>query len=178
IIVNYKDLKAKFRSHFIQHIKFMNTHLVVPNIKQKEDESTMDFVTRYTDDTLQILGLHEDQCILGFAYGLKTRSLDDFLSTDLPTTYKGLIEKTYTWIEAKEVATNGAPNDNKEGSDKFNKSFSWDHNNRKKKNQDRFSPYKGSNHGLLRKFGVEPLRNPSNRESYEGFQTTSSHGQE
>ncbi|GJR61754.1 reverse transcriptase domain-containing protein [Tanacetum coccineum] len=136
-IVNYEDLKAKFRSHFSQHIKFTKTHLVVHNIKEKEDESTMAFVTRYTDDTLQILGLHEDQ--------------------------------------SKEVATNGAHNDNKEGFDKFNKSFSWDHNNRKKKNQDMFSPYKGSNHGLLGKFGVEPLRNPSNRESHEGFQTTSSH---
>ncbi|GJW42083.1 hypothetical protein Tco_0070882 [Tanacetum coccineum] len=30
---------------------------------------------------------------------------------DLPSTYKGLMEKTYTWIEAKEVATNRAPND-------------------------------------------------------------------
>ncbi|GJR25969.1 hypothetical protein Tco_1102201 [Tanacetum coccineum] len=50
---------------------------------------------------------------------LKTRSLVEFLSTDLPTTYKGLMEKTYTWIDAKEIATNEAPNDYREGFDKF-----------------------------------------------------------
>ncbi|GJR42938.1 hypothetical protein Tco_1311041 [Tanacetum coccineum] len=76
------------------------------------------------NDTLQILGLHKDQRISGFVHGLKTRSLVEFLSTDLPITYKGLMEKTYTWIEAKEVSTNGAPNDYKEGFDRFNKGFS------------------------------------------------------
>nr|GEZ72582.1 reverse transcriptase domain-containing protein [Tanacetum cinerariifolium] len=50
---------------------------------------------------------------------------------------------------AKEVATNIALSDHKEGFDRFNKGFSWDNNKGKKKNRDRFSPYKGSNHGLL-----------------------------
>nr|GEU37420.1 hypothetical protein [Tanacetum cinerariifolium] len=49
-------------------------------------------------------GLYEEQRISGFIYGLKTRSLVEFLSTDLLTTYKVLMEKTYTWIEAREVA--------------------------------------------------------------------------
>nr|GEV10025.1 reverse transcriptase domain-containing protein [Tanacetum cinerariifolium] len=83
--------------------------------------STRDFVTRYTDDTLQILRLHEEQCISSFVHGLKTRSLMEFLSTYLPITYKGLMKKTYTWIEVKEVATNGAPNDHRVGFDRFNK---------------------------------------------------------
>ncbi|GJR93611.1 reverse transcriptase domain-containing protein [Tanacetum coccineum] len=105
-IINYEDLKVKFRSHFSQQKKFTKTHLAVHNIKQREGESNRAFVTRYTDDTLQILGLHEEQRISGFVHGLKTRSLVEFLSTNLPTTYKGLMEKTYTWIEAKEFATN------------------------------------------------------------------------
>ncbi|GJU45789.1 hypothetical protein Tco_1203055 [Tanacetum coccineum] len=58
--------------------------------------------------------LHEKQRIFGFVDGLKTRNLVDFLSIDLPTTYKGLMEKTYTWIEAMEVATIGATSDYKE----------------------------------------------------------------
>nr|GEX73733.1 hypothetical protein [Tanacetum cinerariifolium] len=107
-ILNYEDLKAKFRSHFSRQNKFTKTHLAIHNIKQREGEITRDFVTRYTDDTLQILGLHEDQCISGVVHGLKTRNLVEFLSTDLPTTYKGLMEKTYTWIEAREVETNRA----------------------------------------------------------------------
>ncbi|GJS95539.1 hypothetical protein Tco_0802507 [Tanacetum coccineum] len=37
----------------------------------------------------QVLGLHEEQCISGFVHGLRTRSLVEHLSTDLPSTYKG-----------------------------------------------------------------------------------------
>ncbi|GJX90914.1 retrovirus-related pol polyprotein from transposon TNT 1-94 [Tanacetum coccineum] len=110
-ILNYKDLKQKSQSHFSQQKKFTKTHLAVHNIKQREGKSTRAFVTRHTDDTLQILGLHEDQSISRFVHGLRTRNLVEFLSIDLPTTYKGLMEKTYTWIEAREVATNRAPSE-------------------------------------------------------------------
>ncbi|GKC91350.1 reverse transcriptase domain-containing protein [Tanacetum coccineum] len=120
-ILKYEDLKAKFRSHFSQQKKFTKMHLAVHNIKQREGESTRAFVTR---------------------------NLVEFLSMDLPTTYKGLMEKTYTWIEAREVATNGAPNDRREGFDRSRKNPSWD-NNKGQKNRDRFFPYRGSNHGLL-----------------------------
>ncbi|GJR09620.1 hypothetical protein Tco_0792272 [Tanacetum coccineum] len=123
------------------------THLAVHNIKQRECKSTRAFITRYTDDTLQILGLHEEQRISSFVYGLRTRSLVKHLSTDLPSTYKGLMEKTYTWVEAREVATNGALNDRSDSFERLKKS-SWD-NNRGQKNKDRFSPSRGSNHGLL-----------------------------
>ncbi|GJT33611.1 hypothetical protein Tco_0924030 [Tanacetum coccineum] len=127
-ILNYEDLKAKFWSHFSQQKKFTKTHLAVYNIKKKEGESTRAFVR--------------------FVHGLKTRSLMEFLSTDLPTTYKGLMEITYTWIKAREVATNKTMNDHRESFDRFKKKSSWD-NNKGKKNRDRFSPYRGSNHKLL-----------------------------
>ncbi|GJX11313.1 reverse transcriptase domain-containing protein [Tanacetum coccineum] len=61
-----------------------------------------------------ILGLLEDQRIFGFVHGLKARNLVEHLSTDLLSTYKGLMEKTYTWIKAREVVTNGAPNDRRD----------------------------------------------------------------
>ncbi|GJR94442.1 hypothetical protein Tco_0266616 [Tanacetum coccineum] len=57
----------------------------------------------------KILGLHKEQRISGFVHGLRTRSLVEHLSMDLLSTYKGLMEKTYTRIKAREVATNGAP---------------------------------------------------------------------
>ncbi|GJZ37942.1 hypothetical protein Tco_0584133 [Tanacetum coccineum] len=59
-------------------------------------------------------------------------------------------------IEAKEVATNGAPNDHRESFDRFKKSSSWD-NNKGKKNRDMFSPYRGSNHGLLSNLSKSPM---------------------
>ncbi|GKA90624.1 hypothetical protein Tco_0812494 [Tanacetum coccineum] len=54
------------------------------------------------------------------------RNLVEHLSTDLPSTYKGLMEKTYTWIEAREVANNGALNDRR---DNFERSLRVDSKN-------------------------------------------------
>ncbi|GJX64236.1 hypothetical protein Tco_0298579 [Tanacetum coccineum] len=68
------------------------------------------------------------QRVFRFVHGLRTRSLVEFLSTNLPTTYKGLMEKTYTWIEAREVATNGAQSNRSEGFDMSKKNPSWDNN--------------------------------------------------
>ncbi|GKE03214.1 reverse transcriptase domain-containing protein [Tanacetum coccineum] len=92
-ILIYEYLKAKFRAHFRQQKRFTKTHLAVHSIKQREGDSVRAFATRYTDDTLQILGLHEDQRIYGFVHGLRTRNLIEHLSTDLPFTYKGLMKK-------------------------------------------------------------------------------------
>ncbi|GKC05850.1 reverse transcriptase domain-containing protein, partial [Tanacetum coccineum] len=152
-ILNYEDLKAKFQSHFSQQNKFTKKHLAVHNIKQRKGQSTRAFVTRYTNDTLQILGLHEEQFISGFVHGLRTRILVEHLSTDLPSTYKGLMGKNYTWIEAREVATNGTPNDQRENFERTR--ISWD-NNQGQKGMDRFSPYRGPKHGLLSNLSKSP----------------------
>ncbi|GJZ63425.1 reverse transcriptase domain-containing protein [Tanacetum coccineum] len=140
-------MPAKFRSHFSRKKKFTKTHLAVYNIKQREGESTRAFITRYTNDTLQILGSHEEQRISGFIHGLRTRSLVEHLSTDLPSTYKDLMEKAYTWVEAREVVTNGVLNNRRDDSER-SKKLSWG-NNIGQKDRGRFSPYKGQNHKLL-----------------------------
>ncbi|GKD84110.1 reverse transcriptase domain-containing protein [Tanacetum coccineum] len=49
----------RMQKWLIQQKKFTKTHLAVCNIKQREGESTRAFATRYTDDTLQILGLYK-----------------------------------------------------------------------------------------------------------------------
>ncbi|GJW91150.1 hypothetical protein Tco_0168703 [Tanacetum coccineum] len=63
----------------------------------------------------QKTGLHEEQRISAFVHGLRIRSLVEHLSTDLPSTYKCLKKKTYRWVEAREVATNGVFNDRRDG---------------------------------------------------------------
>ncbi|GKB99054.1 reverse transcriptase domain-containing protein [Tanacetum coccineum] len=143
-ILDYEDLKVKFRSHFSQQKKFIKIHLVVHNIKQRENESTRAFITRYTDDTLQILGLYEDQRISSFIHVLRTRSLVEHLSIDLSLTYKGLTEKTYTWVEAREVATNGVSGDRRYSFERPKKS-SCD-NNKGQKNKDRATFAFGERH--------------------------------
>ncbi|GJT01370.1 reverse transcriptase domain-containing protein [Tanacetum coccineum] len=64
------------------------------------------------------------------------------------------MEKTYTWVEAREVATNGASGDRRDSLERSKKS-SWD-NNRGQKNKDKFSPFRGPNHGLLPSLSKSP----------------------
>ncbi|GKC48397.1 reverse transcriptase domain-containing protein [Tanacetum coccineum] len=82
-------------------------HLAVHSIKQREGESVRAFATR---------------------------NLVEHLSIDLPSTYNGLMEKTYTWIKAREVTSNGAPNDRRDNFERSRKS-SWD-NGRGKRSRD------------------------------------------
>ncbi|GJX89848.1 hypothetical protein Tco_0343174 [Tanacetum coccineum] len=67
-----------------------------------------------------------------------------------------LIDSARIWWNsqkaAREVATNGTPNDRRES---FERSNSWD-NNRGQKSRDRFSPYQGANHGLLYNLSTSP----------------------
>ncbi|GJX95219.1 reverse transcriptase domain-containing protein [Tanacetum coccineum] len=67
-----------------------------------KDSARIWWNSQKADDSLQILGLHEEQRTSGFIHGLRTRSLIEHLSTNLPSTYKGLMEKTYTWVKARE----------------------------------------------------------------------------
>ncbi|GJY24800.1 hypothetical protein Tco_0398458 [Tanacetum coccineum] len=54
------------------------------------------------------------QSYFSFVHGLRMRRLVEHVSTDLPPTYKCLMEKTYTWVKAREVANNGALGDRRD----------------------------------------------------------------
>ncbi|GJV84243.1 hypothetical protein Tco_1524141, partial [Tanacetum coccineum] len=97
--------KEKFRSYFSQQKKFTKTHLAVHNIQQREGESTLAFITRYTDDP-------------GFERSKKS---------------------------------------------------SWD-NNIGQKNKDRFSPYRGPNHGLLPNLSKSPKEILATKKAARSFE--------
>ncbi|GJZ24939.1 hypothetical protein Tco_0562398 [Tanacetum coccineum] len=90
------------------------------------------------------------QSSLTSAYGgqaLLNNVRGNLLPNDLPPTYKGLMEKTYTWVEAREVATNGVSNDRRDSFKRPRKS-SWN-NNKGQMDRSRSFPYKGESHKLL-----------------------------
>ncbi|GJT54976.1 hypothetical protein Tco_0990030 [Tanacetum coccineum] len=97
----------------------------------------------YLDNYLHLFegAIHMQKWAMPVAYHMFTYTLKDSArmwwnsqKADLPTTYKGLMEKTYTLIKAREVATNGALNDRREGFDRSKKNSPWD-NNREQKNR-------------------------------------------
>ncbi|GJX26669.1 hypothetical protein Tco_0232965 [Tanacetum coccineum] len=84
-----------------------------------------------------------------FTYTLKdsARIWWNSQKADLQLTYKGLMEKTYTWVEAREVATNGVSNDRRDSFERPKKS-SWNNNKGQMDKSWSFS-YKGESHKLL-----------------------------
>ncbi|GJS00908.1 reverse transcriptase domain-containing protein [Tanacetum coccineum] len=119
--------------------------------------------------------IHMQKWLMPVACHMFTYTLKDFAhiwwnsqKTDHPFTYKGLMEKTYTWVEAREVATNGASSDRRDSFERSKKS-SWD-NNRGQRNKDRFSPYRGPNHGLLPSLSKSPKQNLTTEKTARSFE--------
>ncbi|GJW69353.1 hypothetical protein Tco_0123777 [Tanacetum coccineum] len=75
----------------------------------------------------------------------------------------------YTWIDEKEIATNEAPNDYREGFDKFGKGPSWDNNIGRKKDKDRLYSYNGPNRGLLANLSKSPREIIATEKATKGF---------
>ncbi|GKB89570.1 hypothetical protein Tco_0961842 [Tanacetum coccineum] len=75
-----------------------------------------------------------------------------FIPTELPISYDRLMEKTYSWLQAKEMTFEGKPitfMDSNFG-DKAQKGRLWEGSGKKNRyKRDRFSPYKEPNHGIL-----------------------------
>nr|GEY74708.1 ribonuclease H-like domain-containing protein [Tanacetum cinerariifolium] len=114
---------------------------------------------RWTENAFPYSKRSLQKCTWHFTTSNKEKARVSELSPlDLLSTYKGLMEKTYTWIEAREFATNGALNDQRDNFKRSRKS-SWD-NSRGKRSRDR----KGS----------QKLRATS---SYVGKQTIARHVQ-
>ncbi|GJS96911.1 hypothetical protein Tco_0803879 [Tanacetum coccineum] len=44
-----------------------------------------------------------------FVQGVKIKSLIKFISTELPESYDGLMDKVYSWLQAEETASEGRP---------------------------------------------------------------------
>ncbi|GJQ90297.1 hypothetical protein Tco_0001436 [Tanacetum coccineum] len=50
-----------------------------------------------------------DQDTLSFVHGVKIKSLVKFISTELPESYDGLIDKVYSLLQGEETAFEGRP---------------------------------------------------------------------
>ncbi|XP_071712820.1 uncharacterized protein [Rutidosis leptorrhynchoides] len=148
-VASFDDLKRQFRSKFTQQKRHKKNHVAAHGIKQKDNEATRAFLTRYTNETQQIPNLPETQRISGLLYGSRVRSLIEHLSRDLPNTYEALLEKAYIWIDAKETAgsfiLDEAPiNKQKERLERR------DDKHGKKEDKGRFHPYRRKNEaGIL-----------------------------
>ncbi|GJZ28944.1 reverse transcriptase domain-containing protein [Tanacetum coccineum] len=82
-IDSYEDLRTTFRENYLQQTKHIKDPVEIHYIKQRDGESTEDFMERYKAEVLDVEGTPECMRIFGFMHGI---------------THPGLIKRLYERI--------------------------------------------------------------------------------
>ncbi|GJV32069.1 reverse transcriptase domain-containing protein [Tanacetum coccineum] len=82
-IDSYEDLRTAFRENYLQQTKHIKDPVEIHHIKQRDGESTEDFMERYKAEVLDTEGAPECMRISGFMHGI---------------THHGLIKRLYERI--------------------------------------------------------------------------------
>ncbi|GKB49047.1 reverse transcriptase domain-containing protein [Tanacetum coccineum] len=69
-IDSYEDLRAAFRENYLQQTKHIKDPVEIHHIKQRDGESTEDFMERYKAEVLDVEGEPECMKICGFMHGI------------------------------------------------------------------------------------------------------------
>ncbi|GJS17401.1 reverse transcriptase domain-containing protein [Tanacetum coccineum] len=69
-IDSYEDLRAAFRENYRQQTKHIKDPVEIHHIKQRDGESTEDFMERYKEEVLDVEGAPECMKISGFMHGI------------------------------------------------------------------------------------------------------------
>ncbi|GJX42815.1 reverse transcriptase domain-containing protein [Tanacetum coccineum] len=69
-IDSYEDLRAAFRENYLQQTKHIKDPVEIHHIKQRNGESTEDFMERYKAEVLDVEGAPECMKISGFMHGI------------------------------------------------------------------------------------------------------------
>ncbi|GKA20276.1 reverse transcriptase domain-containing protein [Tanacetum coccineum] len=83
LIGSYEDLRTTFRENYLQQTKHIKDPVEIHHIKQRDGESTKDFMERYKAEVQDVEGAPECMRISGFIHGI---------------THPGLIKRLYERI--------------------------------------------------------------------------------
>ncbi|GJZ83726.1 hypothetical protein Tco_0648899 [Tanacetum coccineum] len=104
------------QQNMIEKYQFPDGLKVPPHIKHYAGKGDLDNflhvfegAMRMEKWTMPIKRLNRDQRIAGFVHGIKVTLLVKLISTDLLKSYDSLMEKTYTWLQEEEIASEGWP---------------------------------------------------------------------
>ncbi|GKB13107.1 reverse transcriptase domain-containing protein [Tanacetum coccineum] len=75
-IDSYEDLRTAFRENYLQQTKHIKDPVEIHHIKQRDGESTEDFMERYKAEVLDVEGAPECMRISGFMHGITNPGLN------------------------------------------------------------------------------------------------------
>ncbi|GJU99663.1 reverse transcriptase domain-containing protein [Tanacetum coccineum] len=145
-IDSYDDLKKAFLENYLQQKKCIKDPIEIHNIKQREGESTEDFVKRYKLESRDVKGAPECMRISGFVHGITNPELIKRLHDKIPKTVDEMMRVTTSFLRGEVAASNHErkktfpPWKQHEGSQKQNfKKGGFQNQQRSERKHDRFS---------------------------------------
>ncbi|GKB65993.1 reverse transcriptase domain-containing protein [Tanacetum coccineum] len=105
-IDNYDDLKKAFMKNYLQQKKYIKDPTELYNIKQRDGESTKDFVRRYKLESRYVKGAPECMRISGFVHGITNPELIKRLHDKIPKTVDEMMRVTTYFLRGEVAASN------------------------------------------------------------------------
>ncbi|GJZ02218.1 reverse transcriptase domain-containing protein [Tanacetum coccineum] len=103
-IDSYKDLRTTFRENYLQQTKHIKDPVEIHHIKQKDGESTEDFMERYNTEVLDVEGAPECMRISGFMHGITHPGLIKRLYERIPRSMDEMYRMTTSFLQGEIAA--------------------------------------------------------------------------
>nr|GEV88544.1 reverse transcriptase domain-containing protein [Tanacetum cinerariifolium] len=110
-IDGYKDLRAAFLPYFMQQKKYVKDPVEIHNIKQRDGDTTWDFIERFKTETGRMNGAPECMRIFGFMHGVNNPELTKRLNEHVPKTMEEMMITTTTFIRGEAADVSWKPQD-------------------------------------------------------------------
>ncbi|GKD81380.1 reverse transcriptase domain-containing protein, partial [Tanacetum coccineum] len=105
-IDSYDDLKKAFLENYLQQKKYIKDPIELHNIKQRDRESTEDFVRRYKLESRDVKGAPECMRISGFVHGITNPKLIKRLHDKIPKIVDEMMRVTTSFLKGEVAASN------------------------------------------------------------------------
>ncbi|GJY58751.1 reverse transcriptase domain-containing protein [Tanacetum coccineum] len=105
-IDSYDNLKKSFLENYLQQKKCIKDPIEIHNIKQREGESTEDFVKRYKLESRDVKGAPECMRIFRFVHGITNLALIKRLHDKIPKTVDEMIRVTTSFLRGEVETSN------------------------------------------------------------------------
>ncbi|GJV97753.1 reverse transcriptase domain-containing protein [Tanacetum coccineum] len=103
-IDSYEDLRAAFRENYLQQTKHIKDPVEIHHIKQRNGESTEDFMERYKAEVLDVEGAPECMKISGFMHGITHPELIKRLYEKIPRSMDEMYRVTTSFLQGEVAA--------------------------------------------------------------------------
>ncbi|GKD58211.1 reverse transcriptase domain-containing protein [Tanacetum coccineum] len=105
-IDSYNDLKEAFLKNYLQQKKCIRDLIVLHNIKQRDGESTEDFIQRYKSESGNVKGAPECMRISGFVHGITNPELIKRFHEKIPKTVDEMMQVAMSFLQGQEATSN------------------------------------------------------------------------